>query len=110
MVCWSSLYMARKLISKRMEMFSSCLLYTCETVSHMMVAAVRREHHLPDHNTASSPTDQHRTGGISTRQWLPAGSANQVPASGKATIECSSFSTPGSANVQPWPVWYSIFH
>ena len=50
--------MARKLISKRMEMFSSCLLYTCETVSHKMVAALRREHHLPDHNAASSPPDQ----------------------------------------------------
>ena len=27
--------------------FSSCLLYTCETAYYSMVAAVKREHHLP---------------------------------------------------------------
>ena len=35
--------------------FSSCLLYTCETAYYNMVAAVKREHHLPGQ---CSPFDQ----------------------------------------------------
>ena len=46
--------MARKLTSKGLETFSSCLLYTCETAYHSMVAAVKREHHLPGQRNLSA--------------------------------------------------------
>ena len=53
--------------------FSSCLLSTRETVDHNVVAAVTREHHLPDQRSLSAhhPFDHRPDGGESSRQCIP---------------------------------------
>ena len=38
-------------------MFSSCLLYTCKTAYYNLVAAVKREHHLPGQCSSLNSTD-----------------------------------------------------
>ena len=101
--------MARKLTSKGLETFSSCPVYTCETAYHNMVAAVKREHHLPDQCRLSAhwTAQNRRPSSLSTRGW--AGESSRQWISNNATFDCSSSS----------PVWvcrrltlasvYSIF-
>ena len=80
--------MALKLTSKGLETFSSCLLSTCETAYYTMVAAVKREHHLPGqcslsaHWTAQNRHFDQRLGRRISRQWIRS----------KATFDCSSSS------------------
>ena len=84
--------MAQKLISKGLETFSSCLLYTCETVYYNMVAAVKREHHLPGQCSLSAHwTAQNRRPFLSTRGWAGE-SSRQWISSKAATFDCSSSS------------------
>ena len=71
--------------------FSSCLLYTCETAYHNMVAAVKREHHLPGQCSLSAHwTAQTRRPFLSTRGW--AGESSRQWIASKATFDCSSSS------------------
>ncbi len=70
---------------------SSCLLYTCETAYYNMVAAVKREHHLPgQYSLPAHWTAQTRRPSFSTRGW--AGESSRQWISGKATFDCSSSS------------------
>ena len=70
---------------------SSCLLYTCETAYYNMVAAVKREHHLPgQYSLPAHWTAQTRRPSFSTRGW--AGESFRQWISGKATFDCSSSS------------------
>ena len=59
-----------KLTSKGLETFSSCLLYTCETVHYNMVAVVKREHRLSGQRSLSAHwTAQNQRPSLSTRGW-----------------------------------------
>ena len=80
--------MALKLTSKGLETFSSCLLYTCETAYYKMMAAVKREHHLPGQCSISAHwTAQNRRPFLSTRGW--AGESSRQWISSKAAFDCS---------------------
>ena len=80
--------MAQKLTSKGLETLSSCLLYTCVTAYYNMVAAVKRQHHLPGQRSLSAHwTAQNRRPFLSTRGW--AGESSRQWISSKATFGCS---------------------
>ena len=67
------------------------LLHTCETAYYNMVAAVKREQHLPGQCSLSAHwTAQTRRPSLSTRGW--AGESSRQWIWGKATFDCSSSS------------------
>ena len=100
--------MARKLIIKWLNTFSSCLLYTCETVL---------KHDGSGKKTTSSAWSMQPLRPLNSTdpETIPFGQrlGRRIFASVSPVMQPSTVQFPrmsGSANVWPWPVQYSIFH